>query len=49
MEKERLKILVEEKERRVDQYLADQTEFSRSFIQKLIKNEKVSINGNLIS
>lgn len=49
VEKERLKILVEEKERRVDQYLADQTEFSRSFIQKLIKNEKVSINGNLIS
>lgn len=38
-----------EEERRVDQFLADQLEYSRSFIQKLIKSEKVMINGNVIS
>lgn len=50
MEKERLIIQVEEKtERRIDQYLADYTEYSRSFIQKLIKNKKITVNGNLIN
>lgn len=50
MEKEIIRIRAEEEsERRIDQFLADHTDFSRSFIQKLIKNEKVKINGNLIS
>lgn len=31
---------------RIDQYLAETLSFSRSYIQKLIKNEKVSLNGN---
>lgn len=39
----------EKEERRLDQFLADHTDFSRSFLQKLIKNEKVTVNGNLIS
>lgn len=50
MEEERITIRVEENtERRIDQYLADHTDFSRSFIQKLIKSEKVKINGNLVN
>lgn len=50
MEKEIIRIKSEERsERRLDQFLADHTDFSRSFIQKLIKNEKVMVNGNLIS
>ncbi len=44
-----MKIRVEEEEeRRIDRFLADQTEFSRSYIQKLIKTEKVTVNGNLL-
>jgi 23S rRNA pseudouridine1911/1915/1917 synthase len=31
---------------RLDQYLAETLTFSRSYVQKLIKNNKVSINGN---
>ena len=50
MEKEIIVVKAEEaEERRIDQFLADQTDFSRSYIQKLIKNEKVTVNGNLIS
>lgn len=50
MEKEIITIQVEEDtERRIDQYLADATDFSRSFLQKLIKSEKVLVNGNLIN
>ena len=50
MEEEKLIIDVEtEEERRIDQFLADQMEYSRSFIQKLIKNEKVTVNGNVIT
>lgn len=46
MEEEKLIIDVEtEEERRIDQFLADQMEYSRSFIQKLIKNERVTVNG----
>ncbi len=36
-------------ERRIDQYLSDHTEFSRSYIQKLIKSEHVTVNGDLIN
>ncbi len=47
MEKERITIWVEEEsECRVDRYLADHTDYSRSFIQKLIENEKITLNGN---
>lgn len=50
MEKEVITILVEEEaERRIDQFLAERTDFSRSFLQKLIKSEKVLVNGNLIN
>ncbi len=31
---------------RLDQYLTEQLSYSRSYIQKLIKNEQVKINGN---
>ena len=50
MEEEKLIIDVEtEEERRMDQFLADQMEYSRSFIQKLIKNERVTVNGMKIT
>lgn len=50
MEKEIITIRVEEDgEQRIDRFLAEKTDFSRSFLQKLIKSEKVMINGNLIS
>lgn len=49
MEEQVIKITVEEEsERRLDAYLADKTDFSRSYIQKLIKEGRVSVNGNLI-
>jgi 23S rRNA pseudouridine1911/1915/1917 synthase len=31
---------------RMDQYLAETLDFSRSYVQKLIKNNKVKLNGN---
>ena len=34
---------------RLDQYLTGQLTFSRSYIQKLIKNEKIVCNGNFIT
>lgn len=34
---------------RIDQYLADTLTFSRSYVQKLIKNNKVRINGNFVT
>jgi 23S rRNA pseudouridine1911/1915/1917 synthase len=43
-----LRVGDEGKDRRLDQFLADRTSFSRSYIQKLIKNEKVTVNGNTI-
>lgn len=50
MEKEVIQISVEEKEeRRIDQYIAEHTDYSRSYVQKLVKNEKVSINGKSIT
>lgn len=51
MEKEELKLIVEEgkSDCRLDIYLAEKTDFSRSYIQKLIKGEQVTVNGNLIS
>lgn len=50
MEREIVKIRVEEREeRRVDQFLADHTDLSRSYIQKLIKSENVYVNGKSIT
>ena len=51
MEREEIvQINVEEREeRRIDQFLADHTDFSRSYIQKLIKDEKVYVNGKSIT
>lgn len=34
---------------RIDQYLAEELDLSRSKIQKLIKDEKINVNGNIIS
>lgn len=46
LEKERISIRVEEnEERRLDQFIAEHSEFSRSYVQKLIKNQKVCVNG----
>lgn len=39
----------EREDRRIDQYIAEHTDFSRSYAQKLIKNEKVLVNGKFIS
>jgi len=42
--------LMSEKENiRIDQYLTEELDISRSKIQKLIKEEKVSVNGKLIN
>lgn len=50
LEKEIVEIKVNEnEEKRVDQYVAEHTDFSRSYIQKLIKNEKLWINGKRIN
>lgn len=45
----RLKVEEGEKDCRLDIYLADKTDFSRSYIQKLIKGGQVTVNGNLIN
>ena len=34
---------------RLDSYLAEMLPLSRSYIQKLIKNEKIRFNGNFIT
>ena len=34
---------------RIDQYLTEELDISRSKVQKLIKDEKVSVNGKIIS
>ena len=49
MEKEYMTLQVTEEQEglRLDQCLADMLEFSRSYLQKLIKTENVSINGDL--
>lgn len=50
MENEIITISVEEKdERRIDQFIAEHTDFSRSYVQKLIKSEKVCVNGKSIT
>lgn len=51
MEKEiiRLTVAAEMEGVRLDQYLAEMLTFSRSYLQKLIKNEYVTCNGNLIT
>ena len=43
-------LLKSEKENvRIDQYLTEELDISRSKVQKLIKDEKVSVNGKIIS
>ncbi len=51
MEKEEIILIVpaEMEGMRLDQFLADQMSFSRSYLQKLIKNEKVMCNGSFIT
>ena len=51
MEKEEIILIVpaEMEGMRLDQFLAEQMSFSRSYLQKLIKNEKVMCNGSFIT
>lgn len=50
MEKEVIRLVVEEeRDCRLDVYLAEKTDFSRSYVQKLIKNNSVTVNGNLLN
>ena len=42
-------IISEKENLRIDQYLTEELDISRSKIQKLIKDEKVSVNGKIIS
>ena len=44
-----MNIKVEEEQKRIDTYLASKTDFSRSKIQKLIKNKHITLNGQEIS
>ena len=44
-----MNIKVEEDQKRIDTYLASKTDFSRSKIQKLIKNKHITLNGKEIS
>lgn len=51
MEKEFLTLQVtpEQENLRLDQYLAETLDFSRSYLQKLIKTEYVTVNGNFVT
>ena len=42
-----MKVNIKEQDigKRIDSYLAENTEFSRAHIQKMIENEKVLVNG----
>lgn len=42
-------IISEKENLRIDQYLTEELDISRSKIQKLIKDEKVSVNGKIVS
>ena len=42
-------IVVEEKNERIDSYLSNELDLSRSKIQKLIKDEKVLVNGKVVN
>lgn len=41
-------IIVKEADKRIDAYISGATEYSREMIQKLIKNQKITINGNIV-
>ena len=51
MFEEKIKVTVSEEMDglRLDQFLSEQLTYSRSYLQKIIKNEKVLINGNLVT
>ena len=40
-----MKIVVEQNEKRLDKYLAENTEFSRSQIEKMLEQECILVNG----
>ncbi len=42
-----MKIVVEQNEKRLDKYLAENTEFSRSQIEKMLEQESILVNGKL--
>lgn len=41
-----MKLVVKENNKRIDKYLSENTEYSRSYVEKLIKNGLVLVNGN---
>ena len=43
------KIVVEESNKRIDSFLADKLDISRSKVQKLIKSDKVLVNNNVVN
>ena len=40
-----MKLVVKENNKRIDKYISENTEYSRSYIEKLIKNGLVLVNG----
>lgn len=44
-----LQVTPEQENLRLDQYLAETLDFSRSYLQKLIKTEYVTVNGNFVT
>lgn len=44
-----LQVTPEQENLRLDQYLAETLNFSRSYLQKLIKTEYVTVNGNFVT
>lgn len=41
-------IIVKEANKRIDAYISSAEEYSREMIQKLIKNQKITVNGNIV-
>lgn len=41
-------IIVKQDNKRIDAYISGVTEYSREMVQKLIKNEKITVNGNFV-
>ena len=44
-----MELQVEQTDIRIDQYLAQELDISRSKIQKLMKQEKITVNGKKVN